>query len=341
MQSNEEIHHQNDSGEDTNGAFRSGFVAVVGRPSAGKSTLVNAICGGKVSIVSSIPQTTRNVIRGIYTDGRGQIVFLDTPGFHDSDKKFNAYLRSVVVQGIQDVDAVVYMIDTTRSPGQEENGIMELVKKSAVPVITILSKTDSGHSDLSKARSFVEAANVSWPTLTLGGLGETAHGASGGHHPAPNLPVPERKLVPANVSAVIDAIIAILPAGEPFYPDEYYTDQEPAFRIAEIVREQAIRHTREEVPHSLYVEVADLQGRDPDPESGQPSSLWARTFIYVERESQKGILVGKGARVITAIRARSEQLLNELFPYPVTLSLQVKVRAKWRKNDALLRRMIG
>lgn len=293
---------------------RSGFVMLLGRPSSGKSTLVNALCGHKVSIVSSTPQTTRNTIRGIVNDPRGQIILLDTPGFHNSEKKLNRRLRDVVEEHLAEADLLLYLVDSTRQPGDEERMIAEIVGSRPTPAVVAITKTDSPLSKPDAAEAFLNTVALGAPPVVrLGNL----------THDAPSF---------TGVDTLLDRIIERLPEGEPWYPDDYYTDQQPAFRIAEIIREQAIRRAREELPHALFVEIADLEQNE--------KRIWARAFILVERSSQQGIVVGKKGATITAIRRDAERELSQLFPVPVRLSVQVKVRPKWRRDDQTLQSLI-
>lgn len=295
--------------------FVSGVVALLGRPSSGKSSLVNALCGAKVSIVSPVPQTTRNTIRGIVSDPRGQIVLLDTPGYQLSEKSINLHMRSLVDGTVAEADALLYLIDSSRRAGEEELAIARLVATSDVPVVVVASKRDL-------------PPLIDLPTfLAKHELGDATVVETRNLDHAEDLD--RRK---SGIDALVETLLARLPEGPPWYPEEFYTDQDPTFRIAEIVRERAILQTRDEVPHAIYVEVADLEETD--------KVYRARVFLFVERESQKGILVGKNASVVTAIRTESQRILGTLFPKPVRLSLQVKVRPKWRHNEALLNRMI-
>ena len=221
---------------------KAGFVAIVGRPSVGKSTLLNEICGGKVAIVSAVPQTTRNAIRGIVNREQGQLVFIDTPGRYKSDKKTNKKLMEISDQAINDSDIILYMLDATRSPGDEEADIAAFLAPHTARTIAAVNKIDSAHADLDRVRDFL--------ALHLGTLGAACGD--------------ERCFcISAKTNDGIDSLLAALyelaPEGEPFYDAEYYTDQEVDFRIAEIIREQAINRLRQEIPHSLRVEIADAQ----------------------------------------------------------------------------------
>jgi GTP-binding protein Era len=290
--------------------LKSAAAAVTGRPSAGKSTLVNRLCGWKVSIVSPVPQTTRNRVRGILTADRGQILFLDTPGYHLSRKKLNTYMTELVARTIDDADIVLYVMDGTREFGPEEKALLQVVRQAAKPTVVCLNKLDQAGPHWADARrNAVEglpgAAVVEASALTGAGIEELA-------------------------GRLFDAA----PVGELMYPPEYVTDQPPDFRIAEIVREKAIAHTRQEVPHALYVRIEEMEMHD------EGATLWAQGFIFVERESQTGILVGKAGAMIRTIVQESEAELREIFPWNVKLDIRVKVDRDWRKRDPLLRKLI-
>ncbi len=288
--------------------MKSAFVALIGRPSSGKSTLLNRICGEKISIISTVPQTTRNKIRGIANRDQGQLVFIDTPGYHNSEKKISRYLRNLTLSSIDEADIILYLIDITRPLGEEERELMSLLAPLKDRLIIALNKSDLP----GRNREIINAE-----------IGEY-------------FPDLESAVISAftgeGVEEMLERIFELSPEGEKLYPDDIYTDQEPEFRIAEVVREKAIQKTRQELPHALYVEIADMEM--------QENSLWIRGFIYVERESQKGILVGKGGCRIKEIRSEAEQELKDIFPYKVKLDIRVKVKPKWRKQDALIKKLI-
>ncbi len=290
--------------------MKSAVVAVVGRPSAGKSTLVNALCGAKVSIVSPVPQTTRNSVRGILNGEDAQLVFIDTPGFHLSAKKINTYMTGIVSSTLEQVDIILYVVDGSRPAGDEEKAISEAVRKSGKPVVLCLNKKDSAGDAWTAIK---ESARSAMPDAALFEI--SARSGEG--------------LEPLRAK-----LRELSPAGEQMYPPDYYTDQTPEFRISEIVREKVTLATREEVPHAVYVRIEDLEMHD------EGETLWARGFICVERESQKGIIVGKGGDKVRAIVREAQEELSEIFPWTVKLDIRVKVDRDWRKRDPLLKKMI-
>jgi GTP-binding protein Era len=325
---------------------KSAFVAVVGRPSAGKSTLVNAVCGQKVAIVSPVPQTTRNAIRGIYNGGRGQLVFVDTPGRHRSDKKFNKKLSSVSDRSIGDADLILYVVDASRPPGPEEEAVAAVLAPFAGKTIAVINKIDSKDADIKGAKAFLQsrlpgpAADL--PAAETSPASDAEAGADRSLDAAGSC-VEISALEKRGIEDLLSLIFDLAPPGEPFYPEDYYTDQEVSFRIAEIIREKAIARLREELPHAIYVDIADLELRDPPPEASPAAEgkrLWVRAFIVTERESQKGMVVGKGGGVIKAIRQAAQRDLNAVFDWKVDLDLRVKTAKDWRHNDTLLKRLI-
>ena len=343
--------------------MKCGFAAIIGRPSAGKSTLLNALCGEKVAITSMVPQTTRNAIRGIVNRSAGQIIFLDTPGYHDSDKKLNHYLKDVVHRSLDDADVVLYVVDASRSPGKEEQAVMDLLKKSGKPVIAAVNKIDLETPLLTEIRGLVQV-NL-----------------------APKALIDVSAVEGTNLESLVLSVLEQCPEGELHYPTDFYTDQNPEFRISEIIREQAIIRSEQEVPHALYVEIADMEfeGKNTDepdtasntideestpagapagffdvsPESNLPEKdskdshspppenppqrkkLWVRAFLVVERESQVGILVGHKGAKIKSIRIGALKEMRKVFSWKIRLDLRVKVNPKWRKKDPLLKQMLG
>jgi GTP-binding protein Era len=331
------------------GQKKSAFVAVVGRPSVGKSTLVNRICGQKVAIVSPVPQTTRNAIRGIYNGGEGQLVFVDTPGRHRSEKKFNKKLSSVSGRSMEEADLILYVLDASRPPGQEEEDIAADLAPFAGKTVAAINKIDLGGAGIDGIKIFLR------DRLPLGAdrpPDETGFAAEAG---TPWRCVEISALEKRGLDRLLALLFALAPPGAPFYPADFYTDQDVSFRIAEIIREKAIAGLRDELPHSIYVDVADMEFRDPPSAApvasgavakdvvapGQAGGrLWVRAFIVTERESQKGMVVGKGGSRIRLIRAAAQKDLNAIFDWKIDLDLRVKTSRDWRHNDKILRRLV-
>jgi len=299
--------------------MKSAFIAVVGRPSSGKSTLLNALCGHKVSIVSSVPQTTRNQIRGIVNRPQGQLVFLDTPGFHLSDRKFNISMMDHVTSALSDADIAVYLLDASRAAGDEERALMGRLATLRKPLVVVLNKTELPLSHASRLEDLIRASMTPRSFHRISALQKQG------------------------LDEMVDALFELAPEGPAFYPEDHYTDQDASFRVAEIVREQAIARVSEEIPHALYVEVADMEVREAPPVEGahEKPTLWLRVFLIVERESQVGIVVGKAGAKIKEIRQASQRELGKIFTQRIHLDLRCKSDSKWRSNDHLLKSLLG
>lgn len=292
---------------------KSGIVAIIGRPSAGKSTLLNSLAGAKVSIVSPVPQTTRNAIRGIVNRPKGQLVFIDTPGYHDSDKKLNLLLKGIAKDRLPEADCILYLIDASREAGPEEASIIQLLAKSADKLVIGINKVDRQDARPDMVRLFLEKE---LPGVSHDRIVELSAGTG------------------KNTGVLLDAVYSVVPEGEAMYPEEYYTDQDVDFRIAEIIREKAILNTRQEIPHALYVEIADMEMKRNGKE------LWVRAFIVVERETQKAMIIGKGASMIKKIRTEAKDEMKKIFDYYIRLDLQVRVHKNWRQKDPVLGRLM-
>jgi len=291
------------------------FIAVIGRPSSGKSTFINTVCGQKVSIVSVVPQTTRNKIRGIYNAPQGQLVFIDTPGFNLSEKKFNQRLNTTIKGVLNEADIVLYIIDTTRTFGQEESILISLFEGYSGNKIIVLNKIDIPDNMLKSHKKTLKLRFKNTDIFEVSSL--TGSG----------------------INRVTDALFKISPEGEKQYPDDFYTDQEPVFRISEIIREKVILETREEIPHSIYIDILDTEIQK-DTGTDNSNTMWVRALVIVERETQKGIVIGHRGSKIKKIRISAEKELSQLFPYRINLDLRVKVRKNWRKSDHLLNTLL-
>jgi GTPase len=291
---------------------KTALVTIIGRPSAGKSTFLNTASGEPVSIVSPIPQTTRNAIKGIVNTSLGQLVFIDTPGYHESEKKLNIRLRSLTADQLEAADCILYLIDTTRDCGEEETLITALVSTHTDKLVIGLNKIDRPESRPEKARTFIKEAIPALPESRICEI--SAKDDTG-------------------INELLGKLYELAPVAPHLYPEEFYTDQEVDFRIAEVIREQAINRLEQEIPHAVYVQIADMEMK-------KANLLWVRAFLCVERDSQKGIVIGKGASMIKTIRVESIKALRKIFPYRVDLDLQVKVDKNWRQRDATLDKLI-
>ena len=292
---------------------KTAVVAIVGRPSTGKSTFLNTASGEKISIVSEIPQTTRNAVKGIVNTSFGQLVFIDTPGYHASEKKLNLKLQTITQDQLSEADVILYLLDATRPAGEEEKMTANLLRFFHDKTVIGINKIDDKHAKPELCRTFIANTFENFPAERV--LDISAKEDTG-------------------INEVLKALYELAPEAPALYPEEYYTDQEVDFRIAEIVREQAINRLRDEIPHSIYVDIADMEWRKNGKE------LWVRAFLVVERESQKGMVIGKGATMIKTIRVESIKELRKLFDYRIDLDLQVKVNKNWRKKDGILTKIL-
>ena len=291
-----------------NSGMKSATVSVIGRPSSGKSTLVNTICEMKVSITSPTPQTTRNKIRGIYTDQRGQLVFTDTPGYHLSDKEINKRMQDVTVSALKDSDMILYVIDGKRKGGKEEEAIAEMIKKAKVPTVVAINKTDIlSKEEMEESKNFVSSRLSSVPILFISAKNDEG------------------------VDEVLIELFKNAKEGELLYDENQYTDQDLEFRISEIIREKTISTLSDELPHVIFVDVSDLEWNE------ETRTVWIRAFINVERDGQKGFIVGKGGSGIKRIGTEARKEIKTIFPgSTVRLDLQVKTAETWRQNSIVL-----
>lgn len=289
--------------------MRSGFVALAGRPNAGKSTLLNRIVGGKVAIVSDKPQTTRRAIRGIATTDDYQLVMVDLPGVQRPRDVLTARMQRRVERELGDADAVLFMLNGEQRIGPGDRFIAEAIKNVGLPAVTAVNKIDR----LDKPRT-VEALAAA---AELGVQGEI-------------FPISAR--TGAGVPELVAALVELLPEGPYLYPPEDVTDLPERVRLAELIREQVLLRTREELPHAVEVEVEELEERED-------GLLVVRANIWTETESQKGIVIGAGGRMVRAIGSAARREIEVAFGRRVFLDLTVRVRRGWRKDEGLLDRL--
>jgi GTPase len=288
---------------------RSGFVALAGRPNAGKSTLVNEIVGGKVAIVSDKPQTTRREIRGIATREDWQLVLVDLPGVQRPRDPLTERMQRRVESALRDADAVLFMLNGEQQIGAGDRFIANAIRNVGLPAVTALNKVD--RLDRGRTVTALEAA------AKLGVEGEI-------------YPISAR--TGAGVDALVGELVSMLPEGPFLYPPEEQSDQPEQIRIAELVREQVLLRTREELPHAVEVEIDELEERDD-------GLLIVRALVWAETESQKGILVGAAGQMVKAIGTAARREIEAMLARRVHLDLHVRVRKGWRRDEALLDRL--
>jgi GTP-binding protein Era len=286
------------------GLVRSGFAAVVGRPNVGKSTLVNALCGGKVAIVSDKPQTTRRRIAGIANGEDYQLVLVDLPGFQRPRDPLTERMQRTVDKSLEDVEAILFVLSARERIGAGDRFIAERVFALGIPVVIALNKVDRlkpGHI----AEQMARAARL--------GDFHALH--------------PVSALTGDGIEALRSELVALLPEGLAYYPRDQRSDLAPEIQIAELIREKALQLTREELPHAISVEVDELTDRV------------VHATIFVETDSQKQIVVGKGGAVVKQIGTRARPEIEHVLGHHVFLELQVKSRPRWRRDEAMLERL--
>lgn len=283
-------------------------VAVIGRSSVGKSTLVNTICESKVSITSPTPQTTRNAIRGIYTDSRGQLIFTDTPGYHMSEKNFNKRMQDIAVSSLEECDEVLYLLDGKRSAKAEEDTISYMLSGLSIPVVCCINKQDvCSAKEIEDMKRYLSVNMPNRPVLVCSATEDTG------------------------IDELLIELFKNSPEGCLLYDENVRTDQNLEFRISEIIREKAMNSVRDEIPHSIFVELSDLEYNQTE------QKVWIRAFITVERDSQKGIIIGKGGENIKKIRVAFFKEIKRIFPgSQLEIDLRVKVNPKWKSNENIL-----
>ena len=285
-----------------------GFVSVVGRPNVGKSTLVNALVGEKVAITSSRPQTTRNTIRGVRTEADTQIVFVDTPGLHKPKNALGTRLNALVEGSISDADAVLFVLDATQRIGPGDRRIAGRLAETATPIVVAVNKIDrAGKNDV--VEQLAEAGEWNFAAY-----------------------VPISALREDGLDRVATELIGFLPEGPFFFPPDMHTDQPDRVLAAELVREKYLARLREELPHSVAVVVDDIETTDD-------GLVRVPATVYVERDSQKGIVIGKGGELAKAVGTEARADLERLFGAKVFLDLRVKVEKDWQRSDGSLDRL--
>jgi GTP-binding protein Era len=292
-------------------AFRSGFAAVAGRPNVGKSTLINAVLGQKIAAVSRKPQTTRMKQLGIYTSGNTQIIFVDTPGIHIPKHKLGKGMNALATEALRDVDVILWVVDASHPPHREDDLITEKLAgmTKIPPVIQVLNKTDLLQPDEIESRE-----------AEFGGL-----------YPGINQQVISA-IHSTGLEDLLSAVRTFLPQAEAYYPEDQVTDYFERQIAADIIREAALENLHEEVPHAIAVRVDDYKERDQN-------SAYISATIFVEKDSQKGIVIGKKGMMLKAIGTQARMMIERMSSRKVYLELHVKVHKNWRRDESFLRRM--
>ncbi|MET3699278.1 GTP-binding protein Era [Bacillus oleivorans] len=291
--------------------YKSGFISIIGRPNVGKSTLLNRIIGQKIAIMSDKPQTTRNKVQGVLTLNDAQMIFIDTPGIHVPKHKLGDFMMKVATNALKEVDLVLFMVNAKEGFGKGEQMILEKLQGINTPVFLVVNKIDQVHPD--ELLTFIEGYQKRYDFAEI---------------------VPVSAIEGQNVERLLDVIKVTLPEGPQYYPADQVTDHPERFIISELIREKALHLTREEVPHSLAVTI-DKISKDPDKDL-----IHVMATIVVERDSQKGIIIGKRGSMLKEIGQRARVDIENLLGSKVFLELWAKVQKDWR-NKALHLRDFG
>lgn len=289
--------------------YKSGFVSLVGRPNVGKSTLMNRIIGQKIAITSNRPQTTRNRIQTVYHDARGQIVFLDTPGIHKAKNKLGEYMVNVAERTFREVDMILWIVESTTFIGKGERHIAEQLKKADIPVILVMNKIDTVKKEelLACIAAYKEILEFSEIVPVSARTGES-------------------------VDHLVDVMFGYLEAGPQFYDDDTVTDQPERQIVAELIREKALRLLSDEIPHGIAVSIDQMKLR-----KNKKNIYDIDATIVCERDSHKGIVIGKQGQMLKKIGTQARIEIEEFLQKKVNLKLWVKVKKDWRDSDFLLK----
>lgn len=287
--------------------FKSGFAAVIGRANVGKSTLINSLIGEKLLIVSDKPQATRNKIRCILNTEGAQVIFLDTPGIHKPRHGLGQYMLKTALNAMEEVDVLLFVVEAHLPPGPGDRYIADLLTQTATPSILVLNKIDLLKDDGENIKNQYKALAPFRETIAVSSkTGE-------------------------NMDKLLEAVISLLPPGPKYYPEDVIVDQPERFIAAELIREKLLSLTREEIPHSVAVTVEEMRARE------DREIVDIRAVIYVERESQKGIIIGKGGRLLKEAGTLARHDLEKLLGNRIFLELWVKVKKDWRNRERYLK----
>ena len=295
----------------TENNFKSGYVSVVGRPNVGKSTLLNAIIGEKISAISSKPQTTRQNITFIHTDDDSQIIFLDTPGIQRPKNKLGEFMLTESKESIDEADVITYIVDTSKKIGKAERSIIDILKEyhGRIPIILLINKVDTIKKD-----ELLEIISMYAEEEIFNEI------------------IPISAMKNDGVDIYIETLKKYLKPGPMYYPEDMITDKNERFIVAEIIREKGLRYLNEEVPHGLAISIEKFKKRE------DKNIYDIEANIYVERDSHKGILIGKGGSMLKRIGTEAREDAERLLDAKVNLQVWVKVEKNWRERDNLVKR---
>lgn len=291
-----------------NKEYKSGFVALIGRPNVGKSTLMNKIIGQKIAITSNKPQTTRNKIQTVYTCDEGQIIFLDTPGIHKAKNKLGEYMVNVAEKTLKEVDVILWLVEPSTFIGAGEQHIAEQLKDINVPVILVINKIDTVKKE--EILVFIDAYRKILDFAEI---------------------IPASALRDKNADEIVESIFKYLPQGPQYYDEDTVTDQPMRQIVAEIIREKALHALNEEIPHGIAVTIEKMKER----KNSKITDIEAT--IICERDSHKGIIIGKQGSMLKKIGSNARYEIEQMLEMKVNLQLWVKVRKEWRDSDLLLK----
>lgn len=291
--------------------FHSGFISIIGRPNVGKSTLLNRFVGQKIAIMSDKPQTTRNKVQGVVTTDESQMIFIDTPGIHKPRHKLGNFMMKVALNALKEVDLILFMVNAEEGFGKGEELIVEKLKDVKTPVFLVINKIDQVHPDM--LLPYIERYEKRFPFAEI---------------------IPVSALEGNNVDHLLSNIKEYLPEGPQYYPADQITDHPERFIISEMIREKVLHLTREEIPHSLAVVIDKIEKED------EKELIHIMATIVVERDSQKGIVIGKQGALLKEVGKRAREDIERLLGSKVFLELWVKVQKDWR-NKALHLRDFG
>lgn len=293
-----------------------GIAAIVGRTNTGKSTLLNCILGKKVAIVSKVPQTTRNIIRGILNEKRGQIVFVDTPGLHKPKHRLGKYMNILAEDSAKGADVIIHLVDASENIGEEEEMIVSYLAKAKAPIVLALNKIDLGGK-------FIPEYLKLWEEKKGKPVAELTKELT---------VIPVSALKGTNTDMLLDELFSLMPEGPQLYPEDMLSDFPQKLAYADIIREKLFECMRQEMPHSIAVLVEELVERSK-------TLTYIRAEIFVERDSQKGMVIGDKGQIVKKIGSLARQELEELLGKKVYLELAVKVKENWRQDEEILRQM--